>query len=221
MRVISGRIGNAKIHYEAPPAQQVPAEMDSFLKWFNRPPKMDGLIRAAVAHLWFVSIHPFDDGNGRMARAITDLALAQDEATAKRCYSLSSQINSDRKGYYKILESTQKGDLDITEWIIWFLQTFTKAIELALQSIERAHFVGRFWQSHGHFNFNSRQRKVLQKMLESEPEGFEGGITNKKYVSITKTSRESAKRDLADLEAKGILRRNEGQGRSVSYALVL
>lgn len=221
MRVISGRIGNEKIHYEAPPAKQVPKEMDSFLKWFNRKSNMDGLIRAAVAYIWFVSIHPFDDGNGRIARAITDLALAQDEATAKRCYSLSSQINKDRESYYKTLEKTQKGDLDITDWIVWFLQTFTKALELALQSMDLATLVGRFWQSHGHVDFNSRQRKVIQKMLECEPEGFKGGMTNKKYVSITKTSRESAKRDLADLEAKGIIQRNEGKGRSISYALVI
>ncbi len=221
MRVISGRFGNEKIHYEAPPAKQIPKEMDSFLKWFNGKPKVDGLLRAAIAHLWFVSIHPFDDGNGRVARAITDLALAQDEATSKRCYSLSSQINIDRKSYYMVLESTQKGDLDITLWIIWFLQTFTRAIELALQSIERANLVGRFWQRHAHFNFNSRQRKALQKMLECEPGGFQGAMTNKKYVSLTRTTRESAKRDLADLEAKGIIQRNEGKGRSVSYSLVI
>ncbi len=221
MRVVSGRMGNESIHYEAPPAQRVPKEMDAFLKWFNGKPKIDGLIRAATAHLWFVSIHPFDDGNGRLARAITDLALAQDEATSKRCYSLSSQINLDRKAYYQILEGTQKGDLDITSWVIWFLQTFASAVELALQSIERANLVGKFWQNNAHLNFNPRQRKVLQKMLESEPGGFRGGITNKKYVSMTKTSRESAKRDLADLESKGIIRRNEGKGRSVSYSLVV
>jgi Fic family protein len=195
--------------------------MENFLDWFNLKNKIDGLIRAAIAHFWFVTIHPFEDGNGRIARAITDLSLAQDEKMSKRCYSLSSQISFEREGYYKILEASQKSGLDITDWIIWFLKTFIKAIENSETIIDRAILVGNFWKTNSGFNLNQRQKKVLQKMLECEPQGFIGGMTNKKYVSITKTSPASAKRDLGDLEDKGLIKRNESGGRSVSYFLVL
>jgi Fic family protein len=219
MRVVSGAMGKEKIHFEAPPAKKIPKEIDQFLKWFNSTSELDGLIRAAIAHLWFITIHPFDDGNGRVARAITDLALAQDEGIAKRCYSLSSQISKSRKEYYEILEKTQKGDLDITEWILWFLELMIQALESSLEIIKKAQLIGEFWENLSEIEINTRQKKVLQKMLEQEPKGFEGGMTNKKYVSITKTSRETAKRDLADLEEKGIIKRNPGMGRSISYSL--
>jgi Fic family protein len=221
MQVVSGKMGKEKVHYEAPLSKNVPLEMDNFLDWFNKKNKIDGLIRAAVAHFWFVTIHPFEDGNGRIARCITDLALAQDEALAKRCYSLSSQISIERDGYYKILEAAQKSDLDITEWIIWFLKTFIKAIENSEESINRAIVVGNFWSRYSDLDLSQRQKKVLQKMLECEPQGFVGGMTNKKYVSITRVSPASAKRDLVDLEEKGLLIRNESGGRSVSYSLIL
>ncbi|HWU44404.1 MAG TPA: Fic family protein, partial [Bdellovibrio sp.] len=222
MRVISGSSSKQKIHFEAPPSKNVSKEMTQFLDWFqDKKNETDGLIRAAIAHLWFVTIHPFDDGNGRIARAITDLALAQDESFNKRCYSLSAQISHDRKDYYEILESTQKGSLDVTDWIIWFLQTLAKAIEASMALIQKAKLVGNFWKTHSHLELNTRQRKVLQKMLETEPDGFLGGMTNKKYVSITRTSRETAKRDLSDLVEKKLLRQNEGKGRSISYSLVL
>lgn len=221
MQVVSGKIGKEKVHYEAPPSKNVPEEMENFLEWLNSKSKTDGLIRAAIAHFWFVTIHPFEDGNGRVTRAITDFVLAQDENLSKRCYSLSSQISFERESYYKILEASQKSGLDITDWIIWFLKTFIKAIEKSETFIDRAVLVGNFWKTHSGLDLNQRQKKALQKMLECEPQGFVGGMTNKKYVSITKTSPASAKRDLGDLEEKEILKRNESGGRSVSYSLML
>ena len=221
MQVVSGKIGKEKVHFEAPPTRIVSVEMDNFLDWYNQKNKMDGLIRAAIAHFWFVTIHPFEDGNGRIARAITDLSLAQDEKMSKRCYSLSSQISFERDGYYKILESSQKSGLDITDWIVWFLKNFIKAIENSEAVIDRAILVGNFWKTHSLIDLSQRQKKVLQKMLECEPQGFVGGMTNKKYVSITRVSSASAKRDLVDLEEKGLFQRNESGGRSVSYSLVL
>ena len=221
MQVISGKIGKEKIHYEAPPAKKISNEMKHFIDWFNSKKKLDGLIRAAIAHFWFVTIHPFEDGNGRIARAITDLALTQDEAFPKRCYSLSSQINLDRKDYYHVLEKTQKGDLDITDWIIWFLKTFIKALEKSEVTIKQAILIGEFWKTHAHVDLNPRQKKVLQKMLESDRLGLSGGMTNRKYVSLAKTSRETAKRDLGDLEEKNLIKRNKSKGRSISYSLIL
>lgn len=221
MRVISGSMATEKTHFEAPPSDQVPKEMKKFLDWFNSKSKIDGLLRAAVAHFWFVTIHPFEDGNGRVARAITDLALAQDEGLSKRCYSLSSQISHDRESYYDILEKSQKGDLDISEWIIWFLRTFARATERSERGIQRAINIGNFWKVHAQVDLSPRQKKVLLKMLEAEPEGFVGGMTNRKYVGITKASSASAKRDLVDLEEKGLIKRNQSRGRSVSYSLIL
>lgn len=221
MLVISGQMGKEKIHYEAPPAKIISKEMGLFLKWFNSSKKTDGLIRAALSHFWFVTIHPFDDGNGRVARAIADLAVAQDEAMAKRCYSLSSQINTDRKNYYAILEKSQKGSLDLTEWISWFLDTLIKAIDKSEAFVKKASTINNYWKINSQIELNLRQKKVIQKMLESEPEGFIGGMTNRKYVSITRTSPASAKRDLSDLEEKGLLKRNSAKGRSISYSLNL
>ena len=219
MQVVSGQMGKAKVHYEAPPATQLKKEMTSFIKWFNSKQKIDGLIRAAVAHFWFVTIHPFDDGNGRIARAISDLALAQDEDIAKRCYSLSSQISHDRNAYYKILETSQKGSVEITDWIIWFLETYTKALSSSEAIVEKTLLINSFWKIHAQTDLNPRQKKVLQKILEFEPDGFQGGMTNMKYVSINRVSSATAKRDLRDLEEKGILKRNDQKGRSLSYSL--
>ncbi len=222
MQVISGKIGKEKVHYEAPPSKKVPQEMKEFIDWFNsKEEKLDGLLRAAIAHFWFVTIHPFEDGNGRIARAITDLALTQDESSSKRCYSLSAQISYDRADYYRILEKTQKSGLDITNWIIWFLETFIRAIEKSKTVIDRAILIGGFWKTHAQVDLNPRQKKVLQKMLESDHHGSTSGMTNRKYVNLTKTSRESAKRDLADLEEKKLLKRNESKGRSLGYSLIL
>ncbi len=221
MRVVSGKMGKEKVHFEAPPAENVPTEMKRFITWFNSNTKVDGLVRAAIAHFWFVTIHPFEDGNGRIARAITDLALAEDESLAKRLYSLSSQINHDRDDYYKILEKSQKGHLDITDWIIWFLNTFVRAIERSQILIDKAIFIGNYWKVHAHIDLNQRQKKVIQKMLEYEPSGFVGGMTNKKYVSLTRVSAASAKRDLGDLEEKELIKRSNSKGRSISYFLIL
>lgn len=221
MQVISGRLGKIKIHYTAPESKNVAKEMKLFLEWFNKKQKLDGIIRAAIAHFWFVTIHPFEDGNGRIARAISDMALSQDEELKKRFYSLSAQISSTREDYYKILETTQKGSLDITNWIIWFINSLEKAMENSEALINKAILIGEFWKNNSEIELSSRQKKVLQKMLEEEPNGFLGGMTNKKYVSITRTSPASAKRDLADLEEKGLLKRNSSGGRSVSYKIIL
>jgi Fic family protein len=220
MQVISGPMGKEKIHYIAPPSEVVPHEMDKFIDWWNNPPrKLDGMIRAAVAHFWFISIHPFEDGNGRIARCITDMALAQDENTSKRLYSLSSQIIEDKKKYYDILEKSQKGDGDITGWIVWFLEMFTQSIGSSKSLIDKSIFVGKFYEHLANLKLNERQSKVIKKLLEYFPDDFQGGLTNKKYVSITKTSSESAKRDLSDLLDKQILLANKGGGRSTSYRL--
>ena len=220
MRVISGRANKEVIHFEAPPSEKVANEIKSFLSWWKNPPEnLDGLIRAGVAHFWFVTIHPYDDGNGRISRAITDMAIAQDEKSGRRLYSLSAQISKERKEYYEILESTQKGSCDITPWLEWFLLLFRRSIETSTEIIEKTLTIANFWSEYRKDTFNQRQIKVLQKLLESRPNGFEGGLTNRKYVSITKTSRESAKRDLAELEKMGLIKRNPGQGRSISYSL--
>lgn len=221
MQVVSGKIGRETVHFEAPPAKQVAREMEIFIDWFNSKNQMNGLIRAAISHLHFVTIHPFEDGNGRIARAITDLALAQDESLTKRCYSLSAQISHDRDDYYQILEKTQKGSLEVTDWIIWFLKTFVRALERSQVEINRALLIGNFWKKNAHIELNQRQKKVLQKMLEHQPNGFVGGMTNRNYVSIAKVSPASAKRDLADLEEKKLIVRNESKGRSTSYSLVV
>lgn len=220
MRVISGSFDREKIHYEAPPSKKLNKEMKTFLNWWNHPSqKLDGLIRAGLAHFWFVSIHPYDDGNGRISRALTDMALSQDEKTKLRLYNLSTQIIKERNQYYEILESSQKASCDITRWLLWFLKIYFKAIESSETVIQKAIFISNFWRTYREMEFNKRQLKVLQKMLEAEPSGFEGGMSNRKYVSITGTSSETAKRDLADLERKKILIRSPAKGRSTSYAL--
>lgn len=220
MEVVSGPMGREKVHYVAPPSSQVSKDMTKFLNWWNSPPKdLDGLLRAAIAHFWFVSIHPFEDGNGRIARVITDMALAQDEKTSIRLYSLSTQIMKEKKIYYNILESTQKGKGDITEWLKWFLEMFLRSLENSKNLIEKSIFIGNFYSHFSETALNERQKKVIKKLLEHFPEGFKGGLTNQKYSSITKISSETAKRDIKDLVKKGILSRNEGGGRSISYRL--
>jgi len=220
MEVISGAKGKEKIHYVAPPSRKVPNEMDKFIDWWNNPPSgLDGILRAALAHFWFISIHPFEDGNGRIARFITDMALAQEEKTSKRLYSLSTQIIEDKKNYYDILEKNQKGGGDITEWIVWFLNMYTQSIVNSKNLIEKAILLAKFYERIASIKLNERQNKVIAKLLETLPKDFQGGLTNKNYVSITKTSTESAKRDLRDLVDKKILLTNKGRGRSTSYRL--
>ncbi len=220
MRVISGPAGKEKIHFEAPLADRIPDEITAFLKWWKHPPEnLDGIIRAGIAHFWFVTIHPFEDGNGRISRAITDMAIAQDEKSSHRLYSLSSQIIKERDVYYEVLEKSQKQTCDITMWLDWFLKMYIRAIESSEETIQKALVIAKFWQLHKSLVLNDRQIKIVQKLLEAEPQGFEGGLNNRKYVSMTKTSRETAKRELSDLEGKGILVRNPGGGRSTSYSL--
>lgn len=223
MQVVSGHRGRQRVHFEAPPGEQVLAEMQALLDWWQLQPEegalTDGLLRAGMAHLWFVTIHPFDDGNGRLARALTDMALAQDERTTRRLYSLSAQIESEGDDYYKILEQTQHGDGDITPWLCWFLGCFERAIKRSEAELDRVLSKSRFWQHHGHAGLNGRQRKVLSRLLEAGPSGFDGGITTRKYAGIAHTTRQTAQRDLAALLRLGLLVRNPGGGRSTSYEL--
>jgi len=221
MEVISGPIGKEKVHYEAPPAAAVAEEVERYLAWFRTTRDIgDGLIRSAVAHFWFVTIHPFQDGNGRIARAMADMALAQDENSDCRLYSMSAQIKAERDDYYHVLERTQKGSGDITEWIVWFLTCLDRAILRSDSEIRKAMHKARLWQHITHLGLNERQRKVVNRLFEAGPGGFEGGLTNRKYRGITKTTRETAKRDMSDLVTKGILVKKPGGGRSSSYDFV-
>jgi Fic family protein len=220
MQVVSGPVGKERVHFEAPPAARVPAEMRSFFAWWRRARgAMDGVLRSALAHFRFVTIHPFDDGNGRLARALSDRALAEDERDGRRLYSISAAISVERKAYYGVLERAQRGAGDVTEWMLWFLECFERAVAAALGQADKALFAERFWRANREVALNERQRKVLARLLEAGPGGFEGGITNRKYVGMTRTSRESAKRDIADLVAKRLLVPGPGRGRSASYAL--
>lgn len=223
MRVVSGPVGREKIHYEASPEEKIESEMKNFLQWwkssFNN---IDGILRAGIAHFYFVIIHPFEDGNGRIARALTDMALAQDEKLDIRYYSLSSQIMEDRDKYYDILERCSKMDsTDITKWLIWFLECFQRAIQRSDKIIGNVLTKAEFWQEHAQTELNQRQRKALNKMLDVGPGNFIGGLTTRKYVGITKTSRATAFREISDMLYKKILRRLSGKGRSVHYDLIL
>jgi Fic family protein len=221
MEVVSGPMGKEKVHYAAPPASAVDGEMERYLDWFHADRNNeDGLIRSAVAHFWVVTIHPFQDGNGRIARAVADMALAQDENSDRRLYSMSAQIKAERDAYYRILERTQRGSGDVTEWIVWFLTCLTRAILRSDAEIRKVQHKARMWQHIAHLGLNERQRKVVNRLLEAGPGGFEGGLTNRKYRGITKTTRETAKRDMSDMATKGILGKRPGGGRSSSYDLI-
>ena len=221
MQVISGSAERETVHFEAPPADRLKEETAGFLSWFNSPiGKTDGIIKAAYAHLYFVTIHPFDDGNGRIARAVTDIALSRDEGRNRRLYSMSTRILSERPEYYDILERTQKGNGDITQWLIWFFECMERALRESEIQIEYTGEKARLWQSLSDVSLNPRQKKMIKKLSESGRNGFEGGLTNSKYRRMAKTTRETAKRDLADLVKKGAIRKNPGGGRSTSYNLV-
>lgn len=215
MQVVSGPVGREHVHYEAPPASAVSREMRAFLAWFNARDTVDPVLRAAIAHLWFVTIHPFDDGNGRIARAITDMALARSEQSPQRFYSMSAQIRIERKAYYDILETTQKGDLDITAWIAWFLDCLDRAFDGAEIALALVLMKARFWERHANAPLLDRQRLVLNRLLD----GFEGKLTSSKYARLAKCSQDTASRDIGDLIARGILARGEAGGRSTSYTL--
>jgi Fic family protein len=215
MQVVSGPYGKEKVHYEAPTFDRLDGEMAAFLDWFEGGGQIDPVLKAAVAHLWFVTIHPFDDGNGRIARAIADMALARSEGSPQRFYSMSAQIRAERKAYYDILESTQKGSLDITGWLRWFLACLDHAFDGAEIVLENVIRKARFWETHADKKLNDRQRAMLNRLLE----GFEGKLTSSKWAVITKTSQDTASRDINDLVARDILRRDEAGGRSTSYSL--
>ncbi len=220
VQVISGPVGREKVHYEAPPGSQVPVEIVSFLDWWESSKgAMDGMLRAGIAGFWFVTIHPYEDGNGRIARALTDMALAQDENLGVRFYSLSSQIMAEREDYYTILEKCQKDTLDITPWLIWFLSCFERAIVRSEKLISKVLIKARFWETHSRVSLTDRQLKVVSRLLDAGPGGFQGGMTNKKYVGMTKASRATAYREIVDLVDKGLLVQNQSKGRSVSYDL--
>jgi Fic family protein len=220
MQVVSGPFGREKIHFEAVPANILKEETKKFLDWFNRSAKNeDGLLRAAAAHLKFVTIHPYDDGNGRLARAITDMAMAQDEKSQIRAYSLSTQIMKDRRNYYNILEAVQSQNAAVLDWYIWFIRMFIGALKNSRSILETAFFKAAFWNKIKGLPLNTRQSKVLQRLLDAEPEGFTGGLTTRKYVSLTKTSSATAFREIEYLRQNGILK-SYGQGRSVHYKLV-
>ena len=216
MQVVSGPIGRQRVHYEAPQALKLDAEMSAFLDWFNREPEIDPVLRAAVAHLWFVTIHPFEDGNGRIARAIADMALARSEGSPRRFYSMSAQIRVERNTYYDILEATQKGDLDITPWLTWFLDCLDRAIAGAEETLAAVLAKARFWERLAGEAFSERQREMLNRLLS----GFEGKLTSSKWALITKTSQDTASRDIDDLIKRGILQKDAAGGRSTSYSLV-
>jgi Fic family protein len=215
MQVVSGPVGRERVHYQAPPAKILASEMTVFLKWFGGETALDPVLTAAIAHLWFVAIHPFDDGNGRIARAIADMALARSEQSAQRFYSMSAQIRVERKAYYDILERTDKGDLDITDWLVWFLDCLDHAIAGADRTLASVLQKANFWERNSGERLNERQRLMLNRLLD----GFEGKLTSSKWAIITKTSQDTASRDIDDLVRRSILVRDAGGGRSTSYSL--
>ena len=217
MQVVSGPVGRQKVHYQAPPANRVSKEMKAFLKWFAKPGETDGLLVAGLAHLWFVTIHPFDDGNGRIARAIADMALARAEGTGQRFYSMSAQIRRERNDYYQMLEQTQKGSLDVTAWQEWFLSCLLRAIEGTQETLGFVLNKARFWERFAKEPLNERQIKVVNRLLD----GFEGKLTTSKWAKLTKCSQDTAYRDILDLVERGALRKDPGGGRSTSYSLAI
>jgi Fic family protein len=216
MQVVTGSEGREHVHYEAPVAGRLDAEMQAFLKWFNGPDDTDPVLSAALAHLWFVTIHPFEDGNGRIARAIVDMSLARSEESTQRFYSMSAQIRIERNAYYDILESTQKGDLDITPWMEWFLGCLDRAFDGTGNTLAVVFKKADFWKKHAAAPLNERQRDILNRLLD----GFEGKLTSSKWALIEKCSPDTALRDIVDLVERGILTKDPGGGRSTSYSLV-
>lgn len=215
MQVVSGAMGKEKVHFQAPDSDLVEKEMEAFLDWFNNYDKIDLVIKAAVAHLWFVTIHPFEDGNGRITRALTDMLLAQADRSNQRFYSMSAQIRQERKQYYEILENTQKGSLDITEWVKWFLQCLINALKATDSILMRVLFKADFWNKHSKTIINERQKELLNKLLD----GFDGKLTSSKWAKIAKCSKDTAIRDINDLINKNILQKESAGGRSTNYEL--
>lgn len=218
MQVVSGPLGRQRLHFEAPPADRLQSETDRFINWANGESTEPPLIKAGLAHLWFVTLHPFDDGNGRIARAVGDLFLARVDGSPQRFYSLSAQIQRERKAYYDILERTQKQSLDVTEWLAWFLETLHRAVDQAQYTLDAVLAKTRFWQrcaAPGSAPLNERQVKLVNRLLD----GFEGKLTSSKWAAIAKCSPDTALRDITDLLARGVLRKSDAGGRSTSYEL--
>lgn len=216
MQVVSGAMGKEKVHFQAPDSELVNNEMLLFLDWFNNDDKIDLVIKAAIAHLWFVTIHPFEDGNGRITRALSDMILARADKSNQRFYSMSAQIRKERKGYYEILEKTQKGNLDITEWIKWFLQCLINALKSTDSILRQVLFKADFWNKNSKTIINERQRKLINKLID----GFDGKLTSSKWAKIAKCSKDTAIRDINDLINKNILRKEAAGGRSTNYELI-
>ncbi len=215
MQVISGPLGKERVHYQAPNAGRLDVEMRGFLHWFGTQSGMDPVLTAAFSHLWFVTIHPFDDGNGRIARAITDMALARSEYSPQRFYSMSAQIRQEREDYYDILERTQKGTMDVTAWMDWFLGCLGRAIDGAQTTLAAVLAKARFWETFAQFPFNDRQLRVVSRLQD----GFEGNLTTSKYAILAKCSQDSALRDIEALVEGGVLVRNAAGGRSTNYSM--
>jgi Fic family protein len=215
MRVVSGAIGREQVHFEAPDASRLSNEMALFLNWFNSEPQLDPVLKAGIAHLWFVTIHPFEDGNGRIARAITELQLARADQTAQRFYSMSAQIRKERLAYYQLLETTQKGSLDITAWLEWFLHCLGSAFDAVETTVQQVNQKTAFWNKVGTTALNHRQRLMLNKLLD----GFEGKLNTSKWAKLTNCSQDSALRDIQDLLDKDLLQKTASGGRSTSYVL--
>lgn len=220
MQVVSGAMGREIVHYEVVPGPSVESEMNQFLIWWkSHLGKEDGLIRAGLVHFYFVTIHPFEDGNGRLARVLTDMALAQDEKMPIRYYSFSSQIMKERENYYKVLERCQRGDCDVTAWLVWFLGCYTRAVEGATTLISHVLAKSAFWQYFSQISINERQRKAINLLLDAGKGNFLGGLTTRKYVSINKISRVTAFREISDLIEKKMIIQNPSKGRNISYDL--
>jgi Fic family protein len=215
MQVVSGPMGKEKVHYQAPSSDRIEEEMNKFLGWFESEDEMDLVLKAAIAHLWFVTIHPFDDGNGRITRAITDMTLARSDKSISRFYSMSAQIRMDRKQYYEKLEKTQNGNSDITEWILWFLQCFSNAIDSSKQALAKTFHIAAFWKTHATTMLNDRQQKIINKLLD----GLDGKLMTSKWAEMNKCSQDTALRDIQDLIKKDILQKEASGGRSTNYEL--
>ncbi len=215
MQVVSGGFGKEKVHFQAPPAESLQAEMTNFIDWFNQKDDVDATLKAAIAHLWFITIHPFDDGNGRIARAIADMQLSKAESNTQRFYSMSAQIQLQRNKYYDILETTQKGNSDITGWLLWFLDCLNAALNSTELTLNKVLFKAKFWQIHAKTTFNDRQKLLINKLLD----GFEGKLTSSKWAKIAKCSTDTALRDIQDLIQKAVLMKELSGGRSTNYEL--
>ena len=215
MQVVSGALGKEKVHYQAPPANQIENEMRIFFDWFNMEQNVDPVLKAAIAHLWFVTLHPFEDGNGRISRALSDMLLARSDEQSYRFYSMSTQIRKERNSYYDILEKTQKGSLDITNWLEWFLNSLLHSIESSEKLLEKVIFKHEFWLQNSKVSINDRQRKMLNMLMDD----FEGVLNTTKWAKIGKCSQDTALRDIQDLIEKGILTKSEQGGRSTNYEL--